>query len=440
MLKSHESARSLSGVLTAMSGDGQRSSSIAALDILKRKVPRVLICADYFDPAYHAGGAALALSASVRALDERFDQWIITRNHDLGNRQPYAFLGGKDLRFFAESWRPLGNAKVWYAPTTWSAIVRLPSLVRRFHPDLLYLNSVFSPFTRGLLIWRRLGIGVRVPVLLAARGELAPEARRTKKIRKNVWIGIARAMGLFNNIRWQASSNKEAIEIQSFLKRWRIDGRVVVVPEIVAVPKAGDFSKREKQAGSIRLCILGRVSPIKNLDGVLRALLAARGRFTVDVIGPVEDTAYAATCRALQDRLPPNVDWRWHGAISPDRALSQLELADVLAAPSHSENFGHAIAEALTRGLPVIVGENTPWSDVQRHGAGWAIASTDDSQLREVLESACALTGAAFAEMSECARRFAARRIVPGEAVECLDQALRATIAESAPDHSNALS
>jgi Glycosyltransferase len=399
---------------------------------LKKNIPRILICADYFHPAYRAGGAARALSASVRALDERFCQWIITRNHDLGNGRPYEFLNSDELRLHAESWRSFGNAKVWYAPSAWSAIALVPRLLGRIRPDLVYLNSLFSPFTRGLLLWRRLGVGVSVPILLAPRGELAPAALSAKNRRKRLWIAFARAIGLFRNVRWQASSAKEAAEIRVFLGRWRLHGTVVVIPEIVAVPEAVASARPEKRSGSVRLCVLGRVSPIKNVDGILRALFAARGEFIVDVIGPMDDVTYATACRRLQDRLPPRVAWHWHGGVSPEEALSRLEQADVLVAPSHSENFGHAIAEALTRGLPVIVGKETPWSNVAHHGAGWTIVSTDDSQLTEALESACALSGVAFTQMSDNARAFAARRIVPTDAVETLDGQLRATIAHSA--------
>ena len=408
-------------------------SSNAAFDASQRSAHRILIFTDYFHPAFRAGGAVRALVASVRALDERFCQWIITRNHDLGNRQPYPFLDATELPSRGETWHPFGNANVWYTASVWSTVARLPALLRRTRPHLLYLNSVFSPLTRGVLLWRRIGVGARIPVLLAPRGELAPAALGIKGTRKRLWMAVARAMGLLVNVHWQASSAIEAAEVRSLLDRWKLGGKVVLIPEIVAVPEAPVGAKRTKASGSIRLCILGRVAPNKNIDGILRALVSAQGEYLVEVIGPTDDAPYVAACKALEHRLPPNITWRWLGPLSPDQALSRLEQADVLAAPSHSENFGHAIAEALARGLPVVVGTETPWADVAYHGAGWSVVSTDDSQLRAALEAACSLSGAAFAAMVDNAYQFAAQRAAPANAAQRLNEEVRAIMSGTAP-------
>ena len=43
-------------------------------------------------------------------------------------------------------------------------------------------------------------------------------------------------------------------------------------------------------------------------------------------------------------------------------------------------NFGHVIAEALSVGCPVIISDQTPWNDVEKYNAGWALA-IDKEQL-----------------------------------------------------------
>jgi glycosyltransferase involved in cell wall biosynthesis len=44
--------------------------------------------------------------------------------------------------------------------------------------------------------------------------------------------------------------------------------------------------------------------------------------------------------------------------------------ADVVVLPSHSENFGLVVAEALVRGVPVIASRGTPWAKVEQVGCG----------------------------------------------------------------------
>ena len=45
--------------------------------------------------------------------------------------------------------------------------------------------------------------------------------------------------------------------------------------------------------------------------------------------------------------------------------------ADLFILPSHSENFGVAVAESLAHGCPVIVSKGAPWSQLESKGCGW---------------------------------------------------------------------
>ena len=47
--------------------------------------------------------------------------------------------------------------------------------------------------------------------------------------------------------------------------------------------------------------------------------------------------------------------------------------SDLFILLSHSENFGLAIAEALSYYLPVITTIHTPWKDLKKYNCGWCI-------------------------------------------------------------------
>jgi glycosyltransferase involved in cell wall biosynthesis len=48
-------------------------------------------------------------------------------------------------------------------------------------------------------------------------------------------------------------------------------------------------------------------------------------------------------------------------------------IASLFLLPSHGENFGLSIAEALANGVPALVTDTTPWSGLNANGAGWCV-------------------------------------------------------------------
>ncbi len=70
-----------------------------------------------------------------------------------------------------------------------------------------------------------------------------------------------------------------------------------------------------------------------------------------------------------------------------------LEEAHVFIQPSKSENFGHALYEALSAGRPVITSYHTPWKDLIESVAGFNVSVIDTSGIENAIHF--------FAQMSQ---------------------------------------
>jgi glycosyltransferase involved in cell wall biosynthesis len=131
--------------------------------------------------------------------------------------------------------------------------------------------------------------------------------------------------------------------------------------------------------GLSRVGFMGRLHPKKNLDRLIEALpaLPADVGLTVAGDGPPPERRRLdslAEAKGVADRI----EWRgWLGAQARDEFLGDL---DLLAIPSAYECFGMAGAEALARGVPVLVSPTTGIAEiVERYRCGVVTATDPDA-------------------------------------------------------------
>ncbi len=124
----------------------------------------------------------------------------------------------------------------------------------------------------------------------------------------------------------------------------------------------------------------GRVHPKKNLDLLLRAFatVAPRHPDTHLVVAGPDDEGFGAPLRRLAEELKIESGITWTGLLdAPELRFGALHAADVFVLPSHSENFGFSIVEALARGVPVLISKRVNiWQEIIDDGAGFAEEDT----------------------------------------------------------------
>src|SRR5690606_13631316 len=146
------------------------------------------------------------------------------------------------------------------------------------------------------------------------------------------------------------------------------------------------LSPEPKQPGAINLVSISLISPMKNILLVLRALRDVSAMVKYHIYGPVKDPGYWEECKALVSKMPANIRVEHKGEVLPHKIADTLKSYHYFVLPSKSENFGHAIYEALSAGRPVITSHATPWNGLELAGAGYNIVPEDTAAFTALID------------------------------------------------------
>lgn len=323
--------------------------------MIKRKL---LIFIDWYYPAFKAGGPIKSVFNIAQTLKEDLEISIITSAYDLGEVNS---LEGVPT----DTWMTNEEIKVIYLKREQQSRSRLKELILEVSPDIIYFNSLFSTaFTlKPIIIAKRLGIN---GVIVAPRGMLGKAALEIKPLKKRVFLSIARAMGIFANVQWHASTEQERKEIEMVFGQ---GATISIAKNIAGRALRRELPSRFKVPGELKLVFFSRINEKKNLLFALEVLREwDGGAIYLDIYGPIEDKNYWEKCLQLMKNSSVHFDYK--GLIHPTQLDAILHHYHYLFFPTKHENYGHVIAESLCASLPVIISQNTPWRNLAAQNLG----------------------------------------------------------------------
>jgi glycosyltransferase involved in cell wall biosynthesis len=121
---------------------------------------------------------------------------------------------------------------------------------------------------------------------------------------------------------------------------------------------------------------LGRIHPKKGVDLLIKAY-AAFCRSTSDsslpklvIAGPGLETPYGQNLQKLASEICPSDSVFWPGMLTGDAKWGAIYDCENFVLPSHQENFGIAVVEALACGKPVLISDQVNiWREIKTDGA-----------------------------------------------------------------------
>jgi glycosyltransferase involved in cell wall biosynthesis len=280
--------------------------------------PVILVFLHFYLPGYKSGGPIRTIANLVEALGDEFDFRIVTSDRDATDTEPYPGLPP------AGEWARVGKADVLYLPPDRKNLRAISGILRDTPHDTLYLNSFFDPvFTMMPLLARVLALP-RTALRDRAAWRILPGALRLKATKKRAYLAASRTLGLYRNLVWQASSEREAEDIRRVMGSAATDIRVAVDLPAKADPGAIPVPPPRGEGKPLRVVFLSRISPMKNLEFAIEALRQVQSPVTFDIYGPVRETDYWEHCRKLLAGLPPHVTASYRGGVEHDQVPSVL--------------------------------------------------------------------------------------------------------------------
>lgn len=299
-----------------------------------------------FYPA-QIGGPDNIMYWHAKALVQRGHQvWVATTNDGIG----------PDVA--TDHWLTTDYGRIVYVRTAihYAPLkLVLASLGPLLRCDVIHLSAIFYPIS-WLLAPLALLLGKKV--VWTSHGELDPDALIYSTGRKNVILRLIRLIS--RRVLFHSTCDAETGYIKN---QFGADVRINQMPYFMELTP-----KLPRAPGNYWLYV-GRIHPKKAIERLIEALPLVSAKKRLKIIGD-HNNDYGKQLIDLAARLgiSEQIDFLGH-----KRGAEKYQLmadAYCMVMPSHTENFGIVVTEALTQGTPVIASLGTPWQILNDRTAG----------------------------------------------------------------------
>ncbi|HXE08803.1 MAG TPA: glycosyltransferase [Acidobacteriaceae bacterium] len=291
----------------------------------------------------------------------------------------------------------LGPGRGTYAYSR-HAVLWLRDNISRF--DLVLVNGVWNYNT---LAAHRALAGTNIPWAIFTHGMMDPYFKRQfplKHLKKSIYWHTRLSRVFRDATAILFTTEEERLLARQSFARYRV--REMVVPYGTFGPTldlghaSEAFLTKFPAVRGKRLAIcLSRIHPKKGTDILVRAFaarLATNPDWHLVIAGP-DQVGWQRELEALAQSLGIASRVSFTGKLDGALKWGAFAASEVFVLPSHQENFGIVVAEALACGLPVLLSDKINiWREVLRHKAGLVAPDTLEGTI-DSLNRYAALTG-----------------------------------------------
>jgi glycosyltransferase involved in cell wall biosynthesis len=295
--------------------------------------------------------------------------------------------------------------------------------------DRVIVNGIWQYLS--FAAWRRYA-GSGTPYFVFPHGMLDPWFKETfplKHLKKWLYWPWAEYRVLRDAAAVIFTSEEERLLARKSF--WLYSAREKVSPLGVETPPTASAEVRDKfferypQLRNKRvLLFLGRLHPKKGCDILIDAFAQIADDSVALLLAGPDQVEWQAELQQRAEQLKVSTRVIFPGMLQGEMKRAALAAADAFVLPSHQENFGMAVVEALAAGLPVLISNRINiWREIDQDRAGY-VEPDDFSGTARLLQRWIGAPESVRDGMRTNARRCFKQRFEINKAVDSLLEVL----------------
>lgn len=249
---------------------------------------------------------------------------------------------------------------------TWSILNNLaisPKLFKALkneckNSDIIQSNSLWQ-YPNFITEFARRGTNCKS--VIVPRGTLSKYTLSISPIKKWIVLALGQRVALQKCDLFIATCEEEYKDIRNL----GLKSPVAIIPNGIDIPKFEREANKQK-----RVVFLSRIHKKKGIDILIKAWSKIEPLYPdwkLAIAGPMND--YGEEMKILAAQLKLN-RVEFVGALYGNKKNNFLQDSELFVLPTHSENWGMAVPEALVCSIPAICTTGAPWEGLKKYKCG----------------------------------------------------------------------
>lgn len=234
------------------------------------------------------------------------------------------------------------------------------------NPQLVHINGIWNPQN---YLFQEVAKSLKIKVIISPHGMLEPYILKRNSFKKRIAMLLYQKGALATTDYLLTTAKSELNNI----RKLGFNQPAEIIPnglDVSLISKKGASSSKNK---FFNILFLSRVHPKKGIEILIEALSLLQNEEIKVIIAGEGEPAYITSLIKLSRTRKVEDKITFLGGVYGQEKWKLYDKANLFVLPTHSENFGIVIIEALAAGIPVITTKGTPWEELETYHCGWWI-------------------------------------------------------------------